>query len=82
MKVLKNIIDEFPVNVEKYQAVVSPETKNIFKLDRSKPLNKNGAGFFHTTVDGGFFLCKRDRLDIHPTIVVLCTRVKHTNKVY
>ena len=37
------MIDVFTINIEKYQVVASPATKNIFKGDGSKPLNKNKA---------------------------------------
>ena len=40
-KYVKNIIDEFPVKIDKSQAVKIPETDNLFKVDRSNPLNKN-----------------------------------------
>ena len=38
---VKNMIDEFTMNIEKYQAVTSPENRNILKFDGSNPLNKN-----------------------------------------
>ena len=47
-KYVKNIIDEFPVNMEKYQAVTSLETDNLFKVDVSKTPNKNKLELFHT----------------------------------
>ena len=53
---VKNIIGEFSINIKKYQAVTSPATKKLFKVDRSKPLIKNKVGLFHTTVARGFFL--------------------------
>ena len=37
------------------QAVASPETKNIFKVDVNKTLNKNKLELSHTTVDIGLF---------------------------
>ena len=55
-KYVKNIIDELPIKTEKFQEVASPETKNLFKVDRSKPLNKNKATLFHTTVARGLLL--------------------------
>ena len=79
---VKKMIDEFPINIEKSRAVARPATKNIFKVNGRNTLNKNKVELFHTTVDRDFFLCKRYRTDIHPTIAVLCTRVKQTNRVY
>ena len=55
-KYVENMIDEFTINIEKSQAVASPETKNIFKVDISKPLEKNKSELFHTTVDRGLLL--------------------------
>ena len=40
------MVDGFPVNIDKSQAVTSPATEKIFKADRSKPLNNCKAGFF------------------------------------
>ena len=80
-KYVKNMIDSFPINIEKSQSVASPETENIFKVDLMNPLNNNKAGLFHTTVTRSLFLCKRSRPDIQPTIVVLCTRVEQPNQV-
>ena len=72
---VENMIDEFPINIERSQAVASPSTKNIFKVDRSNTLNKSKVGLFHTTVARYLFLFKRARQDIHPTIAILCTTV-------
>ena len=40
-KYVKYTIDKFPIKIEKSQAVASPETDNLFKVDGSNPLNKN-----------------------------------------
>ena len=45
-KYVENMIDEFPVRIEKPQVVTSLETYNLFKVDGSKPLNKNKSNFF------------------------------------
>ena len=55
-KYVKHIIDEFPIRIKKPQAVEIPATKNILKVGRSKLLNNNKVGLFHTTVVIGFFL--------------------------
>ena len=55
-KYVKNTVDEFTINIEKCQAVTSPETKKLFKVDVINPLNKKQAGLFHTTVARGLFL--------------------------
>ena len=54
--------------------------ENLFKVDITKPLNNNKVGLFYTTVAIGLFLCKISRSDIHPTIAVLCTRVKQSDQ--
>ena len=81
-KYVKNIIDEFTINIEKYQLVTSPETKNLLEVNGINPLNKNQAGLFHTTVDIGLLLFKISRPYIQNTIAVLCNRVKHPNQGY
>ena len=55
-KFVKNVIDEFSINLVKSQAIASPETENIFKIDVIRPLKKNKAGLFYTTVDRGLLL--------------------------
>ena len=50
-KYVKNMIDKYPVNIDKSQAVTRPSTDNVFKVDGSKPLNKSKAGLFHRTFD-------------------------------
>ena len=42
-KYVKNMIDEFPINIKKFQAVTSPATYKLFNVDEIKPLNKNKA---------------------------------------
>ena len=81
-KYVENMIDEFTINIEKYQAETSPETKKLFKADRINLLKKNQAGLFHTTVARGLLLCKKSRPCIQTTIAVLCTRVKPPNQGY
>ena len=44
-KYMRNIIDEFPVNINKSQAVKTPASNNMFKVDESKPLNNDKAEF-------------------------------------
>ena len=70
-KYVKRMIDEFPVNIDKNQAVTIPETDNLFKVNRIKTMNKNKVELFHKTVVRGLFLRKRARPDILPTIAVL-----------
>ena len=76
------MIDEYPINIGTLQGVTSLKTQKLSKVEVSKPLNENKAELFHTAVDRGLFLCKRSRLDVQPTIALLCTRAKQPNKVY
>jgi hypothetical protein len=43
---------------------------------QSRDLEKKQSEEYHTFVAKGLFACKQTRPDIHPTIAVLCTRVK------
>ena len=45
-KYVKNMIDEFKINIEKYQAVTSPETKTPFSADGIIPLTRINMGYF------------------------------------
>jgi hypothetical protein len=59
----------------------TPAADDLFdKGDESKLLSKEQAEDFHMCVAKGLFLCKHARPDIHPTIAVLCTRVKQPNE--
>ena len=42
-KYVKNMTDEFPLNIDKYRSVTRPATCKLFKVDVSKPLNENNA---------------------------------------
>ena len=55
-KYVKNMIDKYPVNIDKSQAVTRPSTDNVFKVDGSKPLNNNKVEFFHTNVSKDLLL--------------------------
>ena len=49
---------------------------NLFTEGAGDILEKERAETYHTFVAKGIFACKRARPDIHPSISVLCTRVK------
>ena len=55
-KYVKNMIDKFPVSIDKSQEVTSPATDNLFKVYGSNPMNNNIAELFHTTVGRRLFL--------------------------
>ncbi len=70
-----NMIAEFPVGL-KGKTSPTPATENLFKAGQGRKLDTSKKEIFHTTVARGLFLSKRARPDIHPTIAVLCTRVR------
>ena len=53
---VKNMIDEFPVKNQKFQAVTIPATDDLFKMYRGNPPNKNKLELYHTPVDRGLLL--------------------------
>ena len=77
---VQNMLDTFPIKFKDGDAVNTPAADNLFKVDGSKPLEKNQAELFHTTVAKALFLCKRARPDIQPIVAFLCTRVKQPNR--
>ena len=60
--------------------VDNPATPDLFHKGDGEPLDAEKREQFHTTVAQGLFVCKRARPDIHPTIAVLCTRVREPNQ--
>ena len=76
---VQNMLDTFPIKFKDGDAVNTPAADNLFKVDGSKPLEKNQAELFHTTVAKALFLCKRARPDVQPTVAFLCTRVRQPN---
>jgi hypothetical protein len=78
---VKGMLDDFPIKFDAKDTQPTPAADDLFdKGDESKLLSKEQAEDFHTCVAKGLFLCKRARPDIHPTIAVLCTRVKQPNE--
>ena len=57
----------------------SPAPEDLFAEGSSEALPADKAEEFHTIVAKGLYACKRARPDIHPTIAVLCTRVRKPN---
>jgi hypothetical protein len=78
---VKGMLDDFPIKFGAKDTQPTPAADDLFdKGDESKLLSKEQAEDFHTCIAKGLFLCKRARPDIHPTIAVLCTRVKQPNE--
>ena len=78
---VQDMIDEFPEELDPDEEVSSPSTDSLFKTGQSKKLDSSRSEKYHTLVAKGLFVSKRARPDIHPTIAVLCTRVKSPNEM-
>ena len=74
-KYVEEMINEFPVKFLKDDKVKTPATDKLFDDSKGNDLNEKTSQIFHTFVAKGLFVSKRARLDIQPTIAVLCTRV-------
>ena len=58
----------------------SPSTRTLMQTDKSEPLSEKKTIIFHHIVAKLLHVTKRARLDIQPTVVFLCTRVKNPNQ--
>ena len=77
---VNNMLEDYPTKLKPTETAFTPAGDNLLNKGPSKKLEKQQAEAFHTTVAKGLFLSKRARPDIHPTIAVLCTRVREPNK--
>ncbi len=77
---VENMIDDFSVKLSKKDTAPNPAADDLFAVGDSPKLTGQQKDEFHTFVAKGLFACKRARPDIHPTIAVLCTRVKEPNQ--
>ena len=75
---MKEMVKEFPEPL--IGTVSSPAPDDLFAEGKGALLDKKRAEIFHTFVAKALFACKRARPDIHPTVAVLCTRVKAPNE--
>ena len=72
---VKAMVSEFPADLEgTFEDHAAPP--NLFAASEGAALDESRAQTHHTFVAKGLFACKRARPDIHPSIAVLCTRVK------
>jgi hypothetical protein len=55
---------------------LTPAADDLFAEGIGEPLTKDQADLFHRIAAKGLFVCKRARPDTHPTVAVLCTRVR------
>jgi len=77
---VEDMINEFPDELKPEDTVPSPATDSLLKIGQSKKLDSTRSEKYHTLVAKGLFVSKRARPDIHPTIAILCTRVKSPNE--
>jgi Reverse transcriptase (RNA-dependent DNA polymerase) len=71
---VKDMLDDFPVKFKKGEKAPSPAGDDLFSTGNGPLLSKERQEIFHTIVAKGLYICKRARMDIQPTIAVLCTR--------
>jgi hypothetical protein len=77
---VEDMIKECSQTIKSTDKAATPATVDLFNLGLDKKLDKKRAEEFHTIVAKGLFVAKRARPDIHPTIALLCTRVRAPNE--
>jgi hypothetical protein len=77
---MEAMVDEFSTKFKSTETAPSPAAEDLFAAGDGDDLEKQRSEEYHTFVAKGLFACKRARPDIHPTIAVLCTRVKKPNE--
>jgi hypothetical protein len=77
---VERMIDEFPVKFDETVTQETPAANDLLEAGRGELLSDDLRETFHSYVARGLFLSKRARLDIHPTISVLATRVRKPNE--
>mgnify|MGYP006875443369 CR=1 FL=1 len=73
------MLEDFPVNYGVAHIQCTPAAGCLFDKGKGKRLEPERKELFHLFVARGLFLSKRARLDIHPTITVLASRVQEPN---
>jgi len=73
---VENMLSDFPVKFDENSKQETPAGNDLLEAGKGKILNEQYRQIFHTTVARGLFLSKRARLDIHPTITILASRVR------
>ena len=76
---VQRMIDEFPVKFDKNTTQETPAGNDLLDTGRGEELDNEKREIFHSFVAKGLFLSKRARIDIHPTVSVLATRVQRPN---
>ena len=77
---IKEMLQDFLKRFGESDTAPTPASTNQMEKGQGRLLETKRAKQFHTTVAKKLFVSKRARPDIHPTIAVLCTRVKEPNE--
>ena len=77
---VEKMLEEFPVKFNEDEKQESPAGNDLLDVGRGELLEDDQREVFHSFVAKGLFLSKRARVDIHPTISVLATRVRKPNE--
>lgn len=78
---VSTMLEQFPEKLIPPGLATAPWNDKLFKVDEQSPaLTKSMAGQFHTTAAQGWFLCKRGRPDISPSIAYFTTRAQSSNE--
>ena len=77
---MESMVDDFSIKFKMTDTAPTPAAEDLFAEGEGNALEPQQAKEYHTFVAKGLFACKRARPDIHPTIAVLCTRVRQPNE--
>jgi len=77
---VQKMLDEFPVKFGENDKQETPAANDLLDAGRGELLDDEKRECMHSFVAKGLFLSKRARLDIHPTVSVLATRVRKPNE--
>ena len=77
---VQKMIDGFPVKFGENDSQETPAGNDLLNAGRGEILDDEKREIFHSYVAKGLFLSKRARIDIHPTVSVLATRVRQPNE--
>ena len=73
---VQNMLDEFPIKFNEKTKQATPAANDLLSAGTGNLLNKERRETFHSFVAKGLLLSKRARLDVHPTITVLSSKVR------
>ena len=77
---VEKMINEFPIKFGEDDKQETPAGNDLLDAGRGSLLDNERRETFHSFVAKGLFVSKRARIDIHPTVSVLATRVRKPNE--